>query len=117
MLNEPEQATSICEDVLEVDPTNQEALATLILALTDRFATGRPVLPGVARGLLSRLVSGYEREYYAGIIWEREALAWLRAHVARGEAVAYNCFRQAMACFERAEALRPPALSDSLNLG
>ena len=37
LLNEPEQAESICEDVLRLDPENQDAITSLILALTDRF--------------------------------------------------------------------------------
>ena len=39
-LNEPLEAESICRDVLEVDPENQQAVATLLLALTDQFARG-----------------------------------------------------------------------------
>ena len=45
MLNEPEQAESICEDVLRLEPDNQEALVMLILALTDRFDDPRPAPP------------------------------------------------------------------------
>ena len=48
LLNEPEQAESICHDVLRVDPADQEALATLILALTDRFVGPRPELFALA---------------------------------------------------------------------
>ena len=36
-LNEPLEAESICRDVLAVEPDNQEALATLLLALSDQF--------------------------------------------------------------------------------
>jgi hypothetical protein len=114
VLNEPEQAASICEDVLRVEPDNQEALAMLILALTDRFGGPRPVPPKGARDLLPRLHGAYEREYYAGIIWEREAIARLRSNVPRSGRAAFDCFHQAMACFERAEALRPPANDDAL---
>jgi len=39
LLNEPLEAESICCDVLQVDLHNQEALVTLILALTDQFET------------------------------------------------------------------------------
>lgn len=114
MLNEPEQAESICEDVLRVGPDNQEALAMLILALTDRFAGSRPITPHHARELVARLTGEYERAYYAGIVWEREAIAWLRSHKPRSGSAAHECFLQAMGCYERAESLRPPANDDAL---
>ena len=91
MLNEPEQAESICEDVLAIDPDNQEALATLILALTDRLYGPRPVSPQTARDLLPRLRGEYERAYYAGIVWEREGIAWLRSEKPRAGSAAYEC--------------------------
>src|SRR5689334_2175836 len=75
LLNEPEQSESICEDVLRLDTGNQEALTTLILALTDRFHAARPASPKHARELLIRLRSPYDREYYAGLIAEREGIA------------------------------------------
>ena len=37
LLNEPGEAESICLDALEADPENQEALVTMVLALTDQF--------------------------------------------------------------------------------
>ena len=43
LLNEPGEAESICRDALEVDPDNQEALVTLLLALTDQFDTDAAV--------------------------------------------------------------------------
>jgi hypothetical protein len=114
LLSEPEQAQSICEDVLRIDAENQEAVRTLILALTDRFAEARPASPDQARQLLPRLKSEYQRAYYAGIIAEREGIAWLRSDRPRGGEAAYVCFRDAMAHYERAERLRPPANDDAL---
>jgi hypothetical protein len=114
MLNEPEQAESICEDILRLEPDNQEALAMLVLARTDRFGGPRPVPPKLARDLLPRLRGDYEREYYAGIVWEREAIARLRSNVPGSGPVAFDCFRHAMECYERAEALRPPANDDAI---
>jgi hypothetical protein len=114
VLNEPEQAESICEDVLRLDADNQEALAMLILALTDRFGSSRPVPPKMVFDLVPRLRSDYEREYYAGIIWEREGIARLRSNMPRSGPVAYDCFRRAMDHFERAEAVRPPSNDDAL---
>ena len=114
MLNEPEQAESICEDVLRIDPANQEALATLILALTDRLYGPRPASPEAARALLPRLTGAYEREYYAGIVFEREGIAWLRSDKPRAGMTAHECLTRAKACFERAERLRPPANDDAI---
>ena len=113
LLNEPEQAESICEDVLRVDPDNHDALVTLVLALTDRFAGPRSVPPQRVRALLPRLRGEYEREYYAGLIDEREGIAWLRSEKPRSGAFAYDCFHNAMARYERAETLRPPANDDA----
>ena len=40
LLNEPGEAESICLDILAVDPDNQRAIITLLLAFTDRFEKG-----------------------------------------------------------------------------
>ena len=114
LLNEPEQAVSICEDVLRIDPDHQEALVTLLLAHTDRFDDPRPASPQAARGLLPRLHGEYERAYYAGIVWEREGIAWLRSGKPRAGRTAYHCLREAMDCYGRAEAIRPAANDDAL---
>jgi hypothetical protein len=114
LLNEPEQSVSICQDILRLDADNQEALTTLLLALTDRFADARPVPPHQARALLPRLRGEYDREYYAGLIAEREGIAWLRSDKPRCGEAAYQCFREAMSCYQRAEVIRPAANDDAL---
>ena len=38
LLNEPLQSESICLDILEVEPENQQALVTLLLALSEALA-------------------------------------------------------------------------------
>ncbi|MCS7270404.1 MAG: hypothetical protein NZ703_04900, partial [Gemmataceae bacterium] len=96
LLNQPELAQSICEDILAIAPDHQEALITLILALTDRFGEPRPPSPRQARQLLNRLHGEYERAYYAGLIAEREGLAWLRSDKPLAAQHAYQCLRQAM---------------------
>ena len=40
IINDPSSAESICLDVLTVDPENQQALVTLLLAITDQFPEG-----------------------------------------------------------------------------
>jgi hypothetical protein len=114
LLNEPEQAESICEDVLRLQPENQDALATLILAKTDRFGGPRAVPPNAVRELLAKLHGDYERAYYAGIIDEREGIAWMRSNRPRSGAAAYHCLRTAMEHYERAERIRPPGNDDAL---
>lgn len=114
LLNEPEQAESICEDVLRIDPENQVALTSLILALTDRFGGSPPVPPRRVRDLLPRLKGEYERAYFAGIIAEREGISWLRSGQPRSGEAAYVCFRDAMKHYEKAEKLRPPANDDAI---
>ena len=42
LLNEPNEAESICRDILEVEPDNRQALISLILALTDQFPQELP---------------------------------------------------------------------------
>jgi hypothetical protein len=58
LLNEPGEAASICLDAIEIDPDNQEALTTLVLALTEQFGEDLgPSLSEVlkAAGRLERL--------------------------------------------------------------
>ena len=40
LLNDPENAESICRDIVELVPDHEEALVTLILSLTDQFDGG-----------------------------------------------------------------------------
>ncbi len=106
LLQQPALARSICLDVLEVEPDNQQAIVTLILALTDQFAESSSIRsPRAAREHLEKLTDEYQRLYYGGIIFEREARASLRRGPARG--FAYGGFRQAIELFERAAAIRP----------
>jgi hypothetical protein len=114
LLNEPGDAESICEDILEIEPQNQRALVTLLLARTDQFQHGRGVGAAAAREVLPRLTNDYQRAYYAGIISER----WARtrhSHGAPGSAGAvYQWLREAMDWYEKAEALRPAGNDDAL---
>jgi tetratricopeptide (TPR) repeat protein len=113
LLNEPEEAESICEDVLRIDQDNQQAIVTLVLSLTDSFfhvtSAGRFQQ---ARELLERLKGPYEQAYYAGIICERWAKAQHYAN--RASPFVYSSLREAMAFYEKAEALSPPGNDDSV---
>jgi tetratricopeptide (TPR) repeat protein len=103
-LNQPEEAESICRDVLDVDASHQTAWKILGLALTDRFPSGQVGLLEEAIEAFERLRDEYERVYHVGVAWERAA----KAHLERGEAhSAVTAFEHALNLFERAEALRP----------
>ena len=114
LLNEPLEAESICRDILEVDPDNQEALVILLLALTDQFddSLGDAVEP--AREALWRLRDEYSRFYYSGIICERRAKAHLKRGGPRAGHSAYGWFHEAMEHYEKAIELRPPHNDDAL---
>jgi hypothetical protein len=114
LLNEPWQAESICLDVLQVDPANQPALVSLLLALTDQLDKGIAGFAKQAWEVLPRLDSEYERAYYAGIICERRAKAHLGQGTPGSGALAYHWLRQAMSFYDKAEALRPPGNDDAL---
>ncbi len=112
LLNEPSLAESICLDVLALEPENQRAFVTLLLALTDQFGHG--VTVGKAREILPRLKGEYERQYFAGIIWERSAHAQLRKGAPNAAFSAYDGLMQAMRCYELAIDLRPPGNDDAI---
>jgi hypothetical protein len=113
LLNDPQQAESICLDVLSVDGDNQDALRILILSLTDQFTASAGGNAHDARMQISKLSDEYERAYYTGLVCERETRAYLeRKNVVRS--AAYDGFRQAMEWYERAEELRPPGNVDAV---
>ena len=111
LLNEPEQCESICEDVLRADPDNHAARVMLILAITDSFPNTTEAA-GRAMNLAAGLPSDYERSYYAGLVAERRARALL-SHGGLGRRGASQWLQQAMAAYDRADALRPPDNDDA----
>jgi hypothetical protein len=113
LLNEPEEAESICLDILAIAPDNQQALVTLLLALTDQFPHGAPDAVRQVQEVVARLEGDYERAYYAGIICERRASARLHGRGSGAEAVAYDLYRQAMQWYERADELSPYGNEDA----
>src|SRR3954452_3173555 len=74
LLNEPEEAESICRDILDADPENHQALISLILALTDQIPDDPRAFTN-AVSTIAHLHSPYDRSYYSGIAWERRAKA------------------------------------------
>ena len=98
-LNQPEEAESICRDVLDVAPDNADALRTLGLALTDRFSSAWMSLFEEACSTFKKLPTDYERAYYVAVAWERYAKAQLEAGRAHN---AIHAFEEAMQRFEEA---------------
>jgi hypothetical protein len=117
LLGEPGEAESICLDVLQIEPGNQDALVMLILALTDQFPQELPSsrnAPARATDLVARLADEYDRRYYGGIIRERRAKAVLQRSQYASTATAAEWLREAMGFFERAEAIRPAHNDDAV---
>jgi hypothetical protein len=114
IIADPSSAESICLDVLAVSPDNQQALITLLLAITDQFGASPGGGLRRARDLVPRLQDEYKRAYYTGIICERGAKAQLRSSVPRAGEMAYHWFREAMGWYERAEAQRPPGNDEAI---
>jgi hypothetical protein len=112
LLNEPDEAESICLDVLDVDPDNQPAKVMLLLALSDQCgeAAGAALR---AQQLAGSLQNEYERCYFSGLVAERRA----RAHLKRGGAAphgVYDWLMDALDYFERAEKVRPAGNDDAI---
>jgi hypothetical protein len=114
LLNEPGEAESICLDILAVDPENQTAIITLLLALTDRFEKGYGVSETQTKELLARMKSEYDRAYYSGIVAERRAKMKLRQNTPDCRFQAYDFLREAMEWFGKAEGLRPSGNDDAI---
>ena len=114
LLGEPGLAESICLDILEADHENAKAIIIMLLAITDQFGAASSGLVNRARQLLPRLQNEYEKNYYAGIICEREGLCILNQGMKGGQFAVYEWIMEAMDFFEKAEAVRPPGNDDAI---
>ncbi len=103
-LNQPEEAESICQDVLAVAPDHQRALVIMGLSLTDLFKTDWLRAFDLAIAAFRRLENEYERVYYTAVAWERYAKAQLEHGSSYNAA---HAFEHALALFEEAEGLAP----------
>ncbi len=112
LLNDPGPAESICLDVLEIEPDNQRALVLLLLALTDQFTGAGQSSVKRAQATVNELTDDYQRLYYAGLVHERQARAWLERGMSA--VFAYDSFRDAMQRYEQAEAVRPDGNDDCI---
>ncbi|MBS1708150.1 MAG: hypothetical protein JSS65_05440 [Armatimonadetes bacterium] len=112
LLNEPEQAASICHDVLATDSKNAQALRMLLLAITEQFGKRHGAHFVDAARVIELMETDYERLYYTGLAQERYGRAKLeeKGHLS----LVGDWLRQAMASYEAAEKVRPPDNEDSL---
>jgi hypothetical protein len=113
LLNEPNEAESICRDILEVDPENRQARISLILALTDEIPHEYSAFAG-AMEAIAGLSTEYDRAYYAGIAWERRAKACHSAGGWGANSKVYDWIVRALNLFEEAERLRAPGNDDAI---
>jgi hypothetical protein len=114
LLNDSVAAESICLDVLDVEPENQRALVTMLLAISDQIAEELTAGVTRARAVLPRLDDAYRRHYYSGIICERRGKAQLQQRTPRAAEVAAGWMREAMQHYEEAEAIRPADNDDAI---
>lgn len=113
LLNEPGEAESICRDILAVEPDHQQAIVSLILALTDEIPHDTHAFRN-ATGMVDQLHSPYERAYYCGIAWERRAKARHHAGGQGAHHYAYDWIVKALDCFGEAESLKPAGNDDAV---
>ena len=110
-LNEPEEAESICRDVLANAPADQHALKTLGLALTDRFEEEWTRFFDDSLATFGKLSNPYERVYYTGVAWERCA----KAQLARNQLhAAAHSLKFAFESFAEAESVGPKDAPDPI---
>jgi hypothetical protein len=111
-LNEPEEAESICRDILAIESQHQLALRLLGLALTDQFTGQGSDRYRETEQIFQQLQDPYERHYYTGIVCERRAKAQLNAGQLPLSVLAL--FEQALRSFAEAEEIRPAGNDDAI---
>ena len=111
-LNEPEEAESICRDILAVTPDHQLALRMLGLAITDQFIGAASDRYGEAHSVFQSLHDPYERHYYSGLLQERRAKAQL--HSGCAPHILLPLLEEALHHFAEAEKIRPAGNDDSI---
>jgi len=115
LLNDPEEADSICLDILAIEPDHQDALMLRLLALTDKFVhSGLNPTFDQARDIVARLDTSYCKSYYTGILYERRAKYHFKQGGPGSGAVAYDWFVKAMQAYAEALAGCDPDNQDAL---
>lgn len=105
-LNEPEEAESICRDILAADPDHMLGRRMLGLAITDQFTGEGADRYAEVERIFQGLADPYERLYFTGLIYERRVKAQL--HAGRAPHTLMPLLEQALRCFAEAEKIHPP---------
>ncbi len=113
LLNDPENAESICQDILQIDESHQEALINLVLAVADQFDGGTSRLKEV-RSYLDRIDDEYSKLYYSGLASEKAARATLVRGKPGSKHSAFDWFHDAMNYYDKAEALTDDQNDDAI---
>jgi len=111
-LNQPAEAESICRDVLALDAEHALALRILGLALTDQFEPASGGRFTAAQQVFARLRDPYERAFYTGLAYERQAKAQLAA--ALPPRAVRPLFERALGFYAEAERLAPTGNDDAI---
>ncbi len=111
-LNEPEEAESICRDILAVDSGHQLAKRLLGLSITDQFTGYAGDRYAEVEEIFHSLKDAYERAYYSGLLHERRAKVQLRSGYSAH--ILLPLVEEAMKCFAEAEKIRQPGNDDSI---
>jgi tetratricopeptide (TPR) repeat protein len=111
-LNEPEEAESICRDILAVDADHQLARRMLGLAITDQFTGAAADRYAEVQSTFQSLRDPYERNYYTGLLLERRAKAQL--HSGCSAHILLPLIEEALRNFAEAEKIRPAGNDDSI---
>lgn len=114
LLKESYEAESICQDVLTVDPENQQALTILLLSLTDKFDRKLSEEFAKAKNVLERLSDSYCKAYYRGIVFERRAKTHLNSGQPGSGKTAYEWLVKAMNAYDEALTFCNPDNQDAL---
>ncbi len=112
LLNEPEEAESICQDVLTAEPGHQLALRLQGLAITDQFSGSPSDRYSEVERTFQQLTDAYERLYYLGLLHERRAKAQLRA--GRSPHTLMVLLEEAMRYYSEAEQIRPAGNDEAI---
>jgi tetratricopeptide (TPR) repeat protein len=111
-LHEPEEAESICRDILATEPSHQLGLRMLGLTITDQFTGAGTDRYAEVEKIFQSLANPYERLYYTGLLHERRVKAQL--HAGRQAHTLLPLLEKAMHCYAEAEKIRPPDNDDAI---